>query len=109
MEARPVYVQRAYVTRGGRAYYSRTFYREVAIYVGLYRGYGWGGHMYYGYYPRRLGTHPDLYGWGYHPWELRSPGALGLGDGEDRRGIGFYGGWWNPYPAYAAPYYWLTD
>jgi hypothetical protein len=31
------------------------------------------------------------WGWGGAPW------------------YGFYGGWWNPYPVYAAPYYWLTD
>jgi len=31
------------------------------------------------------------WGWGGAPW------------------WGFYGGWWNPYPVYAAPYFWLTD
>ncbi|MGB6405196.1 MAG: hypothetical protein WA254_22885 [Candidatus Sulfotelmatobacter sp.] len=44
------YVQRAYVTRGGHAYYSRTFYVNGHYSVGIYRGYGWGGHMYYVYY-----------------------------------------------------------
>ena len=75
--------------------------------VGLYRGYGWGGHMYYGYYPG-VWYHPGFYGWGWHPWQtgLLGIGAWGWGGAP---WWGFYGGWWNPYPVYAAPYYWLTD
>ena len=61
------YVQRAYLNRGGHAYYSRTFYAGGRYHVGLYRGYGWGGHTYFGYYPG-VWYHPGFYGWGWHPW-----------------------------------------
>jgi hypothetical protein len=102
------YVQRAYVTRGGHAYYSRTFYAGGRYHVGLYRGYGWGGHMYYGYYPG-FWYHPGFYGWGWHPWGAPLAWGVGLWGWGGSPWWGYYGGWWNPYPVYAAPYYWLTD
>lgn len=102
------YVQRAYVTRGGHAYYSRTFYAGGRYHVGLYRGYGWGGHTYYGYYPG-VWYHPGFYGWGWHPWGAPLAWGVGLWGWGGSPWWGFYGGWWNPYPVYAAPYYWLTD
>jgi hypothetical protein len=101
-------VQRAYVTRGGHAYYSRTFYAGGRYHVGLYRGYGWGGHMYYGYYPG-VWYHPGFYGWGWHPWGAPVYWGIGAWGWGGAPWWGFYGGWWNPYPVYAAPYYWLTD
>jgi len=102
------YVQRAYVTRGGRAYYSRTFYAGGRYHVGLYRGYGWRGHTYYGFYPG-VWYHPGFYGWGWHPWGAPVAWGIGAWGWGGAPWWGFYGGWWNPYPAYAAPYYWLTD
>jgi hypothetical protein len=102
------YVQRAYVTRGGRAYYSRTFYAGGVYHVGIYRGYGWGGHMYYGFYPG-VWYHPGFYGWGWHPWGAPVAWGIGAWGWGGAPWWGFYGGWWNPYPVYAAPYYWLTD
>ncbi len=102
------YVQRAYVTRGGHAYYSRTFYANGHYSVGLYRGYGWGGRTYYGYYPGYW-YHPGFYGWGYHPWGVSVAWGIGAWGWGGAPWWGFYGGWWNPYPVYAAPYFWLTD
>jgi len=102
------YVQRAYVTRGGHAYYSRTYFAGGRYHVGLYRGYGWGGHMYYGYYPG-VWYHPGFYGWGYQPWGVSVAWGIGAWGWGGAPWWGFYGGWWNPYPVYAAPYYWLTD
>ena len=102
------YVQRAYVTRGGHAYYSRTFYAGGRYHVGLYRGYGWGGHTYFGYYPG-VWYHPVFYGWGFHPWGVPIAWGIGAWGWGGSPWWGFYGGWWNPYPVYAAPYYWLTD
>jgi hypothetical protein len=99
------YVQRAYVTRGGRSYYSRTYYSHGVYRTGVYRGYYYGGYNYYGYYhPYWYGA--GYYGWGYSPWA--SPIAWGWGWGGSPW-YGYYGGWWNPYPTYAAPYFWLTD
>jgi hypothetical protein len=99
------YVQRAYVTRGGRAYYSRTYYYHGAYRVGVFRGYGWHGYNYYGYYhPYFFGA--GFYGWAYNPWA--APIAWGWGWG----GAPWYGAWswyWHPYPVYAGPAFWLTD
>jgi hypothetical protein len=102
------YVQRAYVTRGGHAYYSRTFYANGHYSVGVYRGYGWGGHMYYGYYPG-VWYNPGFYGWGFHPWGAPVYWGIGAWGWGGSPWFGFYGGFWNPYPYYGAPYYWLTD
>src|SRR5580700_4491283 len=102
------YVQRAYVTRGGVSYYSRTTYINGHYSVGLYRGYGWGGHTYFGYYPG-VWFHPGFYGWGWHPWGAPVYWGIGAWGWGGSPWWGFYGGWWNPYPVYAAPYYWLTD
>jgi hypothetical protein len=102
------YVQRAYVTRGGHAYYSRTFYDHGHYRVGVYRGYGWGGRTYYGYYPGYW-YHPGFYGWGYQPWGVSLAWGVGAWGWGGAPWYGFYGGWWNPYPVYAAPYFWLTD
>jgi hypothetical protein len=102
------YVQRAYVTRGGHAYYSRTYYAGGRYHVGVYRGYGWGGRTYYGYYPGYW-YHPGFYGWGWHPWGAPIAWGIGAWGWGGAPWWGFYGGWWNPYPVYAAPYYWLTD
>jgi hypothetical protein len=100
------YVQRAYVSRGGRTFVSRTYVYHGVVSVGVYRSYGWGGHCcYYGYYPGAFWG-VGFYGWGWHPWA--SPIAWGWGWGGSPW-WGFYAGWWNPYPVYAAPYFWLTD
>ncbi len=55
------------------------------------------------------GTIRDFMGGVTIPGERQLPGASERGVGVERRGGGYYGGWWNPYPVYAAPYYWLTD
>jgi len=104
------YVQHAYLTRGGHAYYSRTFYDHGVYRTGIYRGYYWGGHQYYGYHPG-FWFHPGFYGWGWHPWGAPLYWGVGFG-GWGWAGSpwwGFYGGWWNPYPFYAGPAFWLTD
>ncbi|MGC2171751.1 MAG: hypothetical protein WA623_10230 [Candidatus Sulfotelmatobacter sp.] len=102
------YVQRAYVTRGGRSFYSRTFVVGGRVHVGVYRGYFWGGHAYYGYY-HPFWFHPAFYGWGWHPWGVPVYWGVGAWGWGGAPWYGYYGGWWNPYPVYAAPYYWLTD
>jgi len=101
------YVQRAYVTRGGRTFVSRTFVVGGVVHVGVYRSFYWGGHPYYGWYPG-FWYHPGFYGWAFNPW----PGPVYWGVGAWGWGgpwYGFYGGWWNPYPYYASPAFWLTD
>jgi hypothetical protein len=103
------YVQRPYVNRGGHSYYSRTYVgRDGRAYSGVYRGYNYGGHAYYGYYPGAF-YGAGFYGWGYSPWA--SPVAWGIGawGWGGSPWYGFYGGWFNPYPFYAGPAFWLTD
>jgi hypothetical protein len=101
------YVQHAYMTRGGHAFYSRTFVVGGVVHVGVYRGYMWGGRSYYGWYPGFFFA-PAFYGWGFQPWGV--PLAWGVSAwGWGGPWWGFYGGWFTPYPVYAAPYFWLTD
>jgi hypothetical protein len=99
------YVQRAYVTRGGRSYYSRTYYYHGAYRAGVYRGYYYGGHSYYGYYPAYY-YHPAYYGWAYNPWP--APVAYGWGWGG-APWYGYYGAYYQPYPVYPSAAFWLTD
>jgi hypothetical protein len=61
------YVQRAYVTRGGRSYVSRTTIVNHRAYTNVYRSYSYRGHPYYGYHPGYY-YRPAYYGWAYNPW-----------------------------------------
>jgi hypothetical protein len=99
------YVQRAYVTRGGHSYYSRTYYYHGAYRAGVYRGYYYGGRPYYGYYPAYY-YNPGYYGWAYNPWP--APVAYGWGWGGSPW-YGYYGAYYAPYPVYPAAYLWMTD
>jgi len=101
------YVQHAYMVRGGRSFYSRTYVYGGVVHVGVYQGYFWGGRAYYGWYPG-FWYRPAFYGWGFQPWGV--PVVWGVSAwGWGGPWWGFYGGWWTPYPVYAAPYFWLTD
>jgi len=101
------YVQRSYVNRGGHSYYSRTYYHNGVYSTGVYRGYYYGGVNYYGYYPGAF------YGAGSTAGPITRGLANCLGCGRLGLGgapwYGFYGGWFNPYPVYASPAFWLTD
>jgi hypothetical protein len=99
------YVQRAYVTRGGHAYYSRTYYYHGAYRVGVYRGYYWHGYNYYGYY-HPYWYHPGFYGWAYNPWA--APVTWGWGWGPSPW-YGYYGYYFTPYPVYPSAAFWLAD
>ncbi len=102
------YVQRAYVTRGGRSYYSRTYVSGGVVRVGVYRGYYFGGRPYYGYYPG-VWYNPGFYAWGYQPWGAPVYWGVGAWGWGGSPWWGFYGGWFTPYPYYASPAFWLTD
>jgi hypothetical protein len=102
------YVQRAYVTRGGRSYYSRTYVRGGVVRVGVYRGYSWGGRNYYGYYPGYW-YHPGFYAWGYQPWGAPVYWGVGAWGWGGSPWYGYYGGYFAPYPSYSSPAFWLTD
>jgi hypothetical protein len=92
-------------SRGGRNFTSRTYYRGGHAYARAYgRGY-WHGGYYNHYYPGRFWG-GGYYGWAYGGW------GPGIGWGWGWGGapwFGYYGYFFNPYPVYAAPAFWLTD
>ena len=102
------YVQRPYISRGGRAYYQRTYVVGGRSYARVYRGYDYRGVRYYGYAPGYY-YHPRFYGWAYNPWVrpvYYGPAAWGW---AGTPWFGFYGGFFTPYPVYASASLWLTD
>ena len=99
------YVQRAYVTRGGRSYVSRTTIINHRAYTGVYRSYSYNGHAYYGYHPAFYYGNA-YYGWAYSPWA--APVYYGWGWGG-APWYGFYGAYFAPYPVYPSAAFWLTD
>jgi hypothetical protein len=99
------YVQRAYVTRGGRSYVSRTTIVNHRAYTNVYRSYSYRGHPYYGYHPGYY-YRPAYYGWAYNPWP--APVYYGWGWGGSPW-YGYYGGYFAPYPVYPSAAFWLTD
>ncbi len=102
------YVQRAYITRGGRSFYSRTYYNHGVYRVGIYRGYYYGGRHYYGYYPGYW-YHPAFYGWAYRPWGAPVYWGVGIGGWGWGPWYGYYGGYFAPYSVYPSAAFWLTD
>ena len=102
------YVQRTYVTRGGRSFYSRTYYGHGGYRVGVYRGYSYRRHVYYGYYPAYW-YHPVFYSWAYRPWGRSVYWGVGLGGWGWGPWYGYYGGYFAPYSVYPSAAFWLTD
>jgi hypothetical protein len=100
------YVQRAYVTRNGHSYVSRTVVVDHVTYTHVYRSYSYGGYCcYYGYHPAYY-YGPAYYGWAYNPWP--APVYYGWGWGG-APWYGYYGGYFEPYPVYPSAAFWLTD
>ena len=102
------YVQRAYLTRGGRSFYSRTYYNRGVYRVGVYRGYYYHQHRYYGYYPSYW-YRPAFYGWAYRPWGAPVYWGVGIGGWGWGPWYGYYGGYFAPYSVYPSAAFWLTD
>jgi hypothetical protein len=102
------YVERPYLTRGGRSYVQRTYVVGGNSYVSVYRSYTYGGVVYYGYVPAYY-YQPVYYGWAYNPWGapvVYGPAAWGWAGSP---WYGYYPGYFAPYPAYASASEWLTD
>ena len=100
------YVQRPYVTRGGRTYVSRTVVINHVAYARVYRSYSYGGYCcYYGYHPAFY-YGPAYYGWAYNPWPAPVYWGWGWGGAP---WYGYYGGYFAPYPTYPSAAFWLTD
>jgi hypothetical protein len=100
------YVQRAYVTRGGNTYVSRTVVVNHVTYTSVYRSYSYGGYCcYYAYHPAYYYA-PVYYGWAYNPWPAPVYYSWGWGPAP---WYGYYGGYFAPYPVYPSAAFWLTD
>jgi hypothetical protein len=100
------YVQRAYVTRSGNSYVSRTVVVNRVTYTNVYRSYSYHGYCcYYGYHPAYYYA-PVYYGWAYNPWPAPVYYRWGWGAAP---WYGFYGGYFAPYPVYPSAAFWLTD
>jgi hypothetical protein len=90
---------------GGHAYYARGYYYHGGYYRNYYHPYYYGGVQLYGYAPAYF--YPTAYyGWAYNPWPAPAPYAWGWGGAP---WYGYYGAYFNPYPVYPAPAYWLAD
>ena len=99
------YVERPYITRGGRSYYQRTYMYGGHRYAYAYARYSWHGGYYYRYAPAFY-YRPAFYGWVYNPWVTPVYYTWGW----------YHDPWYTPYAYYfaPAPYYpvaslWLTD
>jgi hypothetical protein len=99
------YVERPYRTVGGRAYYQRSYVYGGRSYGRVYGRFGYRGGYYYRYYPTYY-YHPAFYGWAYNPWP--APVAWGWGWGG-APWYGYYGVYFQPWPVYPYPYFWVTD
>jgi len=101
--------RRGYVQRGygfhGHDYGRRAYYWHGHEYNRYYRGYGYRG-LYLNVYAPGYYYGPGFYGWAYNPWA--APIAFGWGWGA-APWVGFYGGFFNPYPVYPSAAFWLTD
>ena len=98
------YVQRPIMVRG-RPFVQRTYIGGGRAYPQFYRQSVYRGITFSVYTPTRFYS-PRFYSWAYTPW--RSPIYYNFGWGG-APWFGFYGGYFNPYPTYAGPNYWLTD
>jgi hypothetical protein len=90
---------------GGRDYAVRHYYVGGRMYPRYYRSYGYRGVFFDAYAPAFYYS-PYYYGWAYRPWA--APIAFGWGWGGSPW-YGYYGGYFTPYPSYAAANLWLTD
>jgi hypothetical protein len=98
------YVERGYHYRG-HDFARRSYYYHGRAYDRYYRGYGYRG-MYLNVYAPGFYFAPAFYGWAYNPWAV--PIAYGWGWGA-APWLGFYGGFFAPYPVYPSAAFWLTD
>jgi hypothetical protein len=98
------YMQRS-ITVHGHAFVQRSYYVHGVAYPRYYRPYSYRGLAFNVYTPVRFYS-PRFYAWGYTPWAR--PIYYNFGWAANPW-YGYYGGYFTPYPSYAAPNYWLTD
>ena len=98
------YVQHPYMFHG-HEYAQRTYWDHGHAYARYYGRYPYHGVYLEVYAPVRF--YPvGFYGYAYTPWATPVPYAWGWGGNP---WYGYYGFYFNPYPVYAGPAFWLTD
>ena len=101
--------RRGYVERGyhyhGHDFGRRAYYYHGHEYNRYYRGYGYRG-LELSVYAPGFYFAPGFYGWAYNPWAAPISFAWGWGGSP---WLGFYGGFFAPYPVYPSAAFWLTD
>jgi hypothetical protein len=102
--ARNGFVQRPYMV-GNVNYVQRNYYVGGVSYTRVYRPYMFGGISLNVYMPGRYYA-PGFYAWAYNPWA--TPVVYNWG-WAGSPWMGFYGGWFTPYPTYTNATFWLTD
>jgi hypothetical protein len=98
------YVERGYHYRG-HDFGRRSYYYHGHEYNRYYRGYGYRG-LSLSVYAPDFYFGPGFYGWAYNPWAVPISFAWGWGGSP---WLGFYGGFFAPYPVYPSAAFWLTD
>jgi hypothetical protein len=104
------YGRGGYVTHGfvshGQSFERRSYYVNGRAYPAFYHPYGYRGVNISIYAPARYYA-PGFYGYAYRPWGVP---VVYTGWGWDAAPwYPMYGGFFTPYPSYAAPNFWLTD
>ncbi|HTB97014.1 MAG TPA: hypothetical protein VK716_08385 [Terracidiphilus sp.] len=99
------YIERRYGWHG-HDYARRSYYWHGHEYNRYYRGYYYHG-AYVNVYAPGYYYAPAFYGWAYNPWAV--PVAYGAWGWAGNPWYGYYGFYFNPYPVYAGPAFWLTD
>src|ERR1039457_1347609 len=102
--ARNGYIQRPYVVHNV-TYVQRNYYVGGVSYSRVYRPYAYGGISLNVYMPGRYYA-PGFYAWAYNPWARPVVYNWGWAGSP---WVGFYGGWFTPYPTYTNATFWLTD
>jgi hypothetical protein len=102
--ARNGYIQRPYTVHNV-TYVQRNYYVGGVSYSRVYRPYVYGGISLNVYMPGRYYA-PRFYAWAYNPWARPVVYNWGWAGSP---WLGFYGGWFTPYPTYTNATFWLTD
>ena len=89
--------------RDNHVFVSRTIIINNRTEVRVYEHERYRGIIYYRYVPAFY-FRPAFYGWFFSPWRVGISFEWGWGPW-----FGFYAGYFQPYPVYTAPNYWLTD
>ena len=101
------YVERPYISRGGRTYVQRTYIVNNVTYVRVYRSFNYRGAAYYSYVPPFY-FHPAFYGWAYNPWRVRVYYRWPWWSARPAWYV-YWGPYFAPAPFYPSAAFWLTD